>query len=176
MKWPLIVLSMLVLLAICAGVPYFRETIFIGNIQKIDNSQAVDVSYAELMEFLDNCHAIQIDEPLSCADYAGDLHNEAEARGIRAAIVLVHEKGLPLFYFHAINAFNTTDKGMVYVDAGLGYAHRPCPCGIAEKIDGVYVVNLKVAEIEKWYGSYSKIEPQYVTETLGDERGFIIFW
>ncbi len=49
-----------------------------------------------------------------CADFAEDVHNNAEAKGIRAAWVGIEfrEAGDG----HALNAFETTDRGLVYVD------------------------------------------------------------
>ena len=47
-----------------------------------------------------------------CADFAERLHNDAEMAGIRCAFVTVDtSEG-----FHALNAFQTTDQGLIYVD------------------------------------------------------------
>jgi len=52
-----------------------------------------------------------------CGNYAQELHNNAEAMGIRAAFVTVHfHDERP----HALNAFKTLDKGLVYIDV-TGY-------------------------------------------------------
>lgn len=48
-----------------------------------------------------------------CGDFAELLHNNAEQAGIRAALVVVHfTVGKP----HALNAFYTSDRRLVYVD------------------------------------------------------------
>gem|GEM_PF-718453 len=47
-----------------------------------------------------------------CGDFARDVHNNAERAGIRAAYVAVE---LPDVY-HALNAFKTTDRGLVFID------------------------------------------------------------
>lgn len=49
-----------------------------------------------------------------CSDFAIRLHDNAEAEGIRSAIVIVHIEGKkdP----HAINAFITTNRGLVFID------------------------------------------------------------
>lgn len=48
-----------------------------------------------------------------CGDFAEMLHNNAEQSGIRAAVVIVFfQSGIP----HALNAFYTSDRGLVYVD------------------------------------------------------------
>jgi hypothetical protein len=48
-----------------------------------------------------------------CGNFAEELHNNAEAHGIRAAFVAVHFYDSPS---HALNAFKTTDRGLVYID------------------------------------------------------------
>jgi len=67
---------------------------------------------------------IQPDKPNICADFAERLHNNAEISGIRCAYVDVTLTGYPDPYHygitsntsHALNAFETTDRGLVYVD------------------------------------------------------------
>jgi len=49
-----------------------------------------------------------------CGAFAEELHNNAEAAGIRAAWVSVYFEGESAG--HALNAFYTTDRGLVYVD------------------------------------------------------------
>lgn len=49
-----------------------------------------------------------------CGDFAEQLHNNAEEKGIRAAIVFIDFKDDPIG--HALNAFYTSDKGLVYID------------------------------------------------------------
>jgi hypothetical protein len=54
-----------------------------------------------------------------CADFARDVHNSAEAAGIRAAWVGIDIEGEA--EGHAINAFQTTDRGLVFIDCtGVG--------------------------------------------------------
>jgi hypothetical protein len=58
-----------------------------------------------------------------CADFAEMLHNNAEKAGFRTAYVSI-QLG-PCAYYptsggHALNAFETTDKGLVYIDC-TGY-------------------------------------------------------
>jgi hypothetical protein len=49
-----------------------------------------------------------------CSDFAEDMHNNAEAAGIRAAWVSIDFEGDDKG--HALNAFETTDRGLVYID------------------------------------------------------------
>lgn len=81
------------------------------------NSTAANPTWQQLITFLltdptDN--GIYRESTFNCANFAEMLHNNAEAAGIKAAFVAVlyqdEEEG------HALNAFRTTDKGLVYVD------------------------------------------------------------
>jgi hypothetical protein len=47
-----------------------------------------------------------------CGDFARDVHNDAEMSGIRAAYVVVELSS----GYHALDAFKTTDRGLVFID------------------------------------------------------------
>ena len=49
-----------------------------------------------------------------CLNFAVDLHNNAEKAGIRCGMVVDRKE------WHCLNAFRTTDRGLVYVDASAG--------------------------------------------------------
>jgi hypothetical protein len=49
-----------------------------------------------------------------CADFAEAVHNNAESAGIRAGWVGLAFQGTK--EGHALNAFETTDKGLIYID------------------------------------------------------------
>jgi hypothetical protein len=49
-----------------------------------------------------------------CGDFAALIHNNAEIIGIKAAEVVIHSIGKD--YGHALNAFVTTDRGLVFID------------------------------------------------------------
>jgi cell division protein FtsB len=73
-------------------------------------------TWKELKNFLDsdNTESIRYDyNSFICGDFAERLHNNAERAGIRAAVVIVYFTSGPP---HAIDAFYTTDKGLVYID------------------------------------------------------------
>jgi len=105
---------------------YVRGGILIGadghRITLRNNPDAKNPSWAELKTFLlkDDTDSIKYDfDKFVCADFAERLHNNAEAAGIRAAFVSIWLG--PCSYFptsggHALNAFETTDKGLVYID------------------------------------------------------------
>jgi hypothetical protein len=53
-----------------------------------------------------------------CSDFAEMVHNNAEAAGIRAGWVSIKFRGTE--DGHAINVFETTDRGLVYIDCTNG--------------------------------------------------------
>jgi peptidoglycan hydrolase CwlO-like protein len=91
----------------------------------VDNPSATDPTLAELQAFLrgdtTELHPY-IAEIYDCSQFSQDLHNNAEAAGIRCGVVHI-EMPNPYFYNdpeynwkHAFNCFMTTDYGLIYVD------------------------------------------------------------
>jgi len=87
-----------------------------------NNPDAKNPSWADLKVFLldDDTDSIKYDfDKFVCADFAERLHNNAEATGIRSAFVSIWLG--PCSYWptsggHALNAFETSDKGLVFID------------------------------------------------------------
>jgi len=82
-----------------------------------NNPEARDRTLQEVLLFLVdsdvNRQRYRVGEYV-CTEFAIALHDEAEAAGIRAGLVsLSFYEGLG----HALNAFNTTDYGLVYIDS-----------------------------------------------------------
>ncbi|MFC1872494.1 hypothetical protein ACFLYV_02095 [Chloroflexota bacterium] len=91
-------------------------------IQLINNPAATNPTYAELLAFLEkdptDKYSYIFGPPKAayiCGDFAEDVHNNAEAAGIKAAWVGIDIYGED--EGHAINAYETTDIGLVYVDS-----------------------------------------------------------
>ena len=66
-----------------------------------------------------------------CADFAERLHNDAEMAGIRCAYVTIglsgytdpSHYGIPSNTSHAFDAFQTSDRGLIYIDfTGKGFS------------------------------------------------------
>ena len=93
-------------------------------IELINNPNAINPTYAELVAFIKedstdehpytNGSFFPVSLLYVCSDFAEDVHNNAEAAGIRAAWVGIDFEGND--DGHALNAFETTDKGLVYID------------------------------------------------------------
>jgi hypothetical protein len=100
---------------------YFDETHYVGadghRIKIYHNESAHDPTYNEMLEFIDDDSTdANPYNPGSfvCADYAEQVQNNAEDHGLKCAFVYVtfSDKN----ECHACNAFNTTDKGLVFID------------------------------------------------------------
>ncbi|BAI61853.1 conserved hypothetical protein [Methanocella paludicola SANAE] len=85
------------------------------NITTYRNS--TPVSYNALMQFLnedDTEDSLYVLPGYTCVDFSADLFNNAQAKGIKCAMVSVtFEEAIP---GHAFNAFQTTDRGIVFID------------------------------------------------------------
>jgi len=91
-----------------------------SSICLINYKNATDPTWEELIAFLqkdDTDDRLYMYGLFVCADFAEMLHNNAEASGIKAAWISVD---FTIGEGHAINAFNTTDNGLVYVDCTGG--------------------------------------------------------
>ena len=110
----------------------------------IDNPQAKNPTWQELRTFLLQDTTEQheyIANVYDCSEYSRDVHNNAEAAGIRTAVV--HTWFWETTTGHALNAFLTSDYGLVYVDC-------------TEAPD-------RIAYVEKGEG-LKEIEPTYITQ------------
>lgn len=87
-----------------------------------NNPNAINPTWSKLKSFLGSDNTDQQTYSYTsfvCADFAEMLHNNAEAVGIRTAYVTIQlgpSDYYPTSGGHALNAFETTDKGLVYID------------------------------------------------------------
>lgn len=122
----------------------------------VQNETAHDPTWDELITFLkedDTDRQQYRDRVFDCTQFAERLHNNAEQAGIRAAVVTI-------FWYnnstgHALNAFETTDKGLTFVDG----------TGSREKLEGRQSLD-GIAYVEKGknYGTisiYRASDPNY---------------
>jgi len=111
--------------AVIGSTIYFTQVFDVLNtvegdgdpIKLYDNAAAVNPSWEELKSFIlldDTDNHVYREGSFVCTDYAAILHNRAEAAGITSAYVNIDFVGdTP---GHALNAFQTTDRGLVYID------------------------------------------------------------
>jgi len=88
------------------------------NVILENNPGAVDPTWEQVVAFLKSDRTDEMDYvegDFMCGSFAQDVHNNAEKAGIRAAWVGIDLAGEPVG--HAVNAFNTTDRGLIFTDS-----------------------------------------------------------
>lgn len=87
-----------------------------------NNPAAKNPTWADLKAFLKSDQTDRqayVTGRFTCGDFAEMLHNNAEAAGIRTAIMAIELRPASLaegVIYHSLNAFETTDRGMIYID------------------------------------------------------------
>lgn len=91
-------------------------------IKLINKGTAIDPTYAQVITFVlqDNTDSNHYTSGFTCGDFAEQLHNNAEIAGYKCGWVEVNFENDDLG--HACNAFNTTDRGLVFIDCVNGDA------------------------------------------------------
>lgn len=114
-------------------------------------------------------------DPGICADFAERLHNNAELAGIRAGYVSIDLEGypdsqgygIPSDTGHALNVFETTDRGRVFIDctgiSGDGPLHNDTVVDPV-RIGAEYIPEL-LFDTEGWY-----------IQSMGEVTGVEIAW
>jgi hypothetical protein len=123
-----------------------------GDIMLTSRQNVHDPTMAELLEFLkeDQTNTMVYDwRNFVCSNFAITLYENAEAGGIRCAYVSAGS----FYQGHALNAFQTTDEGLVFVDCtgneygtavdyflliNMGIYIRSTPVFLSDCTDGAY--------------------------------------
>jgi hypothetical protein len=88
------------------------------NVVLENNPEAVNPTWDQVVAFLESDRTDEMDYvegDFMCGSFAQEVHNNAEKAGIRTAWVGIDLAGQPVG--HAVNAFNTTDRGLVFTDS-----------------------------------------------------------
>lgn len=112
-----------------------------GKVLTLTNyNNATDPAYDQLVSFLkeDKTDEHPYTNGYVCSDFARTLHNNAEKAGIRSGWVGVRSCN------HAFNVFNTTDRGLVYIDCtgqpgGGAYLDKELNCVVGQPLTGYYL-------------------------------------
>jgi len=123
------------------------------------HENATDVTYSKVMQFIESDTTDQIPfqkEKFTCGDHAELVQNNAENTGIRCAWVSIDfEWG---GNGHACNAFNTTDRGLVFIDCTNGDAY----------------VDMQIGQ---WYAPTPlDLNADYTIEPLKVVKNYEIYW
>ncbi len=145
----------------------------------VDNSAATDPTFAQLMTFLaqdkTENHAYILNV-YDCSQFSRDVHNHAEAAGIRSAEVQVWFSNSSTG--HALDAFLTTDYGLVYVDC-TAVPDSFARVKVYKTYRGDEVQNVPPANIRNdvWWDSlksYQYIATEYGTRAIVES--ITIYW
>jgi hypothetical protein len=104
------------------------------DINLINSETASNPKWVELLDFLQEDKTDEntyVPDVYVCRHFARDLHNNAELAGIRAAYVAVKLPGAA----HALNAFKTTDRGLVFIDCNGLPASQSGPSNCDKTVD-----------------------------------------
>lgn len=123
-----------------------------------NNEMAENPSYKELIDFIQEDRTNwkdYVEGEYMCGDYAWEVHDNAEAAGIRAGFVYIKFAGDSVG--HACNVFETTDSGTIFID-----------CTEADKIVQVsYAEEYKPGRISNSFVEYS---------SMGIVEDYDIYW
>jgi hypothetical protein len=151
------------------------------EIRLFNNPEAEDPTYQELIDFIKRDPTDlgpYVEWEYICAEFAREIHNNAEAAGIKAGYVDIYlnphysysiygsRLPLPFGVYHALNAFNTIDRGLVYIDCtGVGEGDY----GYGESCDKIaYVVEGSDYQTEGLDGSEWR--------SIGKVESIDIYW
>jgi hypothetical protein len=108
--------------------PGVTKNVAMSEVVLENNSSAQNPTWNELMLFLEQDDTdSELYGFMLCGGFAELVHNNAESAGIASAFVAINfEEGIG----HALNAFNTIDRGLVYIDCtgkdiNSYYVHLP---------------------------------------------------
>ena len=143
--------------------PYFKPNNQLMNL--IDNHSAQDPTWQQLVNFL---NADQTDRreyimgEYVCSGFTEDVHNHAEAAGLRCAVVGVTFENSDVG--HVLNAFNTVDRRLVFIDCtGVqGYSNHSYDRVAYLRIGEQYgclvpVTSIQSFEYEHYQTTYSQL-------------------
>jgi hypothetical protein len=138
-------------------------------IELYENPNATNPTWEQLLSFLmaDNTDQMTyVPDSFVCIDFAETLHNNAERSGIRCGLVVLY----PML--HACNAFETIDRGLVFIDCtGLSkYQNGP---GNEDKI-----VNIQLGAdyIPRFIFSNQSRNTTWTIQDMGTVTRYQICW
>jgi hypothetical protein len=129
--------------------PPYAKTFGGVSIHLMNNQNSLDPTWQQLLLFLNNDATDKKSYDLvsfPCGAFAEEVHNNAEAAGIKAAWVAVDFADSS--DEHALNAFNTTDEGLVFVDCTGECCSSLIPSGFGSKTYGSANSWDKIAYVE----------------------------
>jgi hypothetical protein len=147
--------------------PESGDTYYIGadghKINLVHNSKTINPTYDQMVSFICQDTTNErpyIPESYTCGDFAETVQNNAENAGYKCAWISIDLQGGE---GHACNAFNTSDRGVVFVDCTGG--------GISDS-DAIVYVNDGSPYTPKPISGSSNI----IYSSMGTVKDYTIFW
>jgi len=138
------------------------------TIKLVHNNNARDPTYSEMCKFLwdDHTDSIAYDSnSFVCADFAEQIQNNAENNGYKCGYVSIDFSDVS--GGHACNVFNTTDKGLIFVDCTNSV-------GIGGPSNEDCTVNVQEGSI--YHPRYIFPSDSWETERMGTVASYDIYW
>jgi hypothetical protein len=135
------------------------------------NPNAANPTWQELLNFLKQCEVDQTPydpQNFTSGEYAEKLYNYSESAGIRSAFVVVYLYNSSTPY--SLNAYQTTDKGLVFIDAS---GHRKEP-GLPHRL--YKVVDVKIGKDYLPENLFPEPGEDLVWQSPGKVKDFLIEW
>jgi hypothetical protein len=124
------------------------------DVKLVDNPAATNPTWSQLMAFISQDQTQNheyISDVYDCSQFSRDLHNNAEAAGIRVAEVQIWFSNDIMG--HALNAFLTTDYGLVYVDCVEQDTIAHVKVGKAYRAVDTYAIRAANVQNDLWWDS-----------------------
>jgi hypothetical protein len=138
-------------------------------VELYENPNAKNPTWEQLLSFLRRDNTDKMTYALGsfvCADFAEMLHNNAEEAGIRCGFVILY----PIF--HACNAFETTDRELVFIDCtGL----RTYQSGPGNN-DTIVNIRLGTDYVPKYIFSSQLGNTTWTIQSMGTVERYQICW
>jgi len=134
-----------------------------------DNPSAVNTTWSNLKNFVTqdttDRHVYNINT-YNCVNYAVDVYNHAEAAGINNARVSIHFTGETVG--HALNAFVTSDYGLVFIDCTENDTVAHVSVGQTYKAVGLGAIPPTMFRNNSWWNA-QHYDYYYIPTSSGQE-------
>jgi len=150
------------------------------DVTLVDNPGATNPTWSQLMTFISQDQTEKhtyIEDVYDCSQFSRDVHNNAEARGIRAAEVGMGFRNE--WVGHALNAFLTTDYGLVYVDCTEADTIARVKTGKEYRAVDLYTISKTNIRNDYWWDTLSPYVYYYMPSSMGGElvtSSIRIYW
>ena len=162
-----------------ASIQCYDKDFISGGGGLVDNPGATDPTWSQLAAFITGDQTEKkayVENVYDCSLFSRDLHNHAEAAGIRAAEVQFDFRNERIG--HALNAFLTTDYGLVYVDC-TGLPDRIARLEAGKTYRAVEPYRITRANVRNDYWWDTLDEYYYFRSSMGGEvvaSSIRIYW